>query len=298
MRRPGLRWGVFAASGLAILALCGSAGLAEQAAREAHKQLFLGRLADLKGDFARKAGQTDNPEEILAITALYAGQVWEQAARRLHEKYQRPEVGKIITQMERDYQREIGRTRPDPIHRQILGLRILHQSLGAVNLTLALKNGDRHALRQVREVQKRLAETHKQETKEDVFALVALSQGVANMMALTVRLADSGHRVMGPVSEELVRQAAEAERIREREDIHHYAKLFLWTVNNLNSAFTLTCLLGEAISPELGQAAQTVRAAWSEQIEENGRQPVRAMVISMTGLTEVSFPVVMAFCLM
>ena len=246
-------------------------------------------LAALKAEFVKEMSQEDDPEEIMALAAFYAGRSWEIAVRQIAERYQTPEARNYIQRIDKGlYEPAVKKADSDPVRRQILGLDLMYRSVNAVAGIMALQRGDRLTLKQIQEIENRLNPSI--DSNEDTMkAMVSLTKGIMTMLTLTLRSVDADHRFLRRINKELEFRVQEAEAIKARRDIHYYAKLLLWTVNNISGCFQFVYLLNLAVDERLAAEVGPIRRAWERHLSRDD-SPIRAMALGLTAVAEASFP--------
>ncbi|MBW2091166.1 MAG: hypothetical protein JRI34_03455 [Deltaproteobacteria bacterium] len=250
-------------------------------------------LAALKAEFVNSISQKDDPEEMMALAAYYAGRSWEIAARQMAGRYQK--------QPAREYMERIGRqelelalkkAERDPVQRQILGLKLFYRSVNAVAGILAFQRGDKVTLEQLQTLETQLNQSI--EAGEDTMnVMISLTKGVMTMLTLVLRSVDVSQKYLNQVNRELELRVLEADAIKAREDIHYYAKLFLWAVNNINGCFRMIYFLSLAVDEKLAADVDPVREAVEKHSKKND-SPIRAMTLGLTAVAEAGFPVIAA----
>ncbi|MBW1710241.1 MAG: hypothetical protein JRG97_00875 [Deltaproteobacteria bacterium] len=251
-------------------------------------------LTALKAEFIKQMSSEDDPEEIMALAAYYTARTWEIAARRMAERYQNRRVREYIERIDRsNFEKAMEKADLDPVRRQILSLRLLYKSASAVAGILALKQGDKVTLEQLRAFENHL--NLSSEAREDTMkAMVSLTKGIMTMMTLSLRSVDVNQRFLSRVNKELESRVQEANAIDAREDIHFYAKLFLWAVNNINGCFRFVYFLNLAMDQTLAAEVDPIFIAWEKHSRGNG-SPIRTMALGLTAVAEASFPLAAAF---
>ena len=250
-------------------------------------------LMALKDDFIKKMSRENDPEELMALAAYFAGRSWEIAAQRIAEQYPTPRAEEYLNRINiQDFEEAMKKARQDPVQRQILGLKLLYRSLNAVAVILAANRGDKVTLVQIQALEKQIDQSI-EAGDETMKVMVPLTRGIMTMLVLSLRSMDTGQKFLNQVNNELKFRVQEAKAIKARSDIHYYAKLFLWTINNINGSFKMICFFNLAADERLAVEVNPVREALERHLREND-SPIRTMTLGLTAVAEAGFPVLTA----
>ncbi len=247
----------------------------------------------LKAKFIREITSSDDPEVVLAIAVLYAGRIWEIAARRLAERSGEKEAYEYIERIETENTDGMKSVESDYLHFQVMGMKKYFQSTRAVAGILAFKQASPKDLLQVKSIEERLNRIIRSE-KVGMEVMVSFARGTMIMLSLIVRFIDEDHRFTSQVHEELEFRVRQAESIRARSDIHNYSKLFHSAVNYSRGGFRFIYFLNMCMGGKPASEVTFIHKTWKEHIRSEDNTSIRAIAVDLTAAAEASFPLVEA----
>jgi hypothetical protein len=250
-------------------------------------------IYSLKAKFIKEITSSDDPEVVLAIAALYAGRIWEIAARGLAERLGEKEAYEYIERIETENTDEMESVESDYLQFQVMGMKKYFQSTRAVAGILAFKRATPEDLLQVKNIEERLNQIIRSE-KVGMEVMVSLARGTMIMLSLIVRFIDEDHRFTSQVNEELEFRVRQTESIRARADIHNYSKLFHSAVNYLRGGFRLIYILNMCMGGKPVSEVTFIHNTWKEHIRSEDNTSIRAIALDLTAAAEASFPLVEA----
>ncbi|MBW2624179.1 MAG: hypothetical protein JRD68_14820, partial [Deltaproteobacteria bacterium] len=89
-------------------------------------------LAALEAEFIEKITSKHDAEEVLVLAALYAGRIWEIAARGLAERYGIERAGKYLERVDIEAKSQAEGAQSNYLRRQMMGMRLYYESTRAV----------------------------------------------------------------------------------------------------------------------------------------------------------------------
>jgi hypothetical protein len=250
-------------------------------------------LEALQAEFIEKITSIGDPEEVLVLAALYAGRIWEIAARELTERYGIEQEDEYLERADIEAKNKTEDTQRNYLHRQVMGMRLYYESTRAVAGILALGEGTEQDIQKIQTIAERLNPIISTE-KVGMEVMVSLARGTMIMLSLMVRFVDLDRRLTGQVNEELDYRVRQTESIRAREDIHNYSKMLHWAVNYLRGGFRFIYLLNMSIGGRSAAEAASIHDSWKKHIQSGDTTSIRAMALDLTAATEASFPLVRA----
>lgn len=247
----------------------------------------------LKAKFIKEITSSDDPEVVLAIAALYAGRIWEIAARGLAERFGQKEAYEYIERIETENTDEMESVESDYLQFQVMGMKKYFQSTRAVAGILAFKQATPEDLLQVKNIEEWLNQIIRSD-KVGMEVMVSLARGTMIMLSLIVRFIDEDHRFTSQVNEELEFRVRQTESIRAWTDIHNYSKLFHSAVNYLRGGFRLIYILNMCMGGKPLSEVTFIHNTWKEHIRSEDNTSIRAIAVDLTAAAEASFPLVEA----
>lgn len=248
-------------------------------------------LTALKQEFKQEIERIDDPEEMKAAAAYFAGRAWEIAARSLSQNSKWEGAKEYLDRIDPP-RFEMKNLYLDPIHYQVLGLKLFYQSITAVTAILTFEQGDKPAFEDIWVIERQMKKTLDSE-EEGMEVVVSLTGGAFSMLALTVRVVDMERKFQDEVAWELDRRLEETASIRADTTGDRFSRLFLWAGNNIDGCFRLVYLLNLALDERLEPAVGPIRRSWAEQDRDDYIR-MNKTVLSLIALAEVSFPAAMA----
>ncbi len=247
----------------------------------------------LKAKFIKEITSSDDPEVVLAIAVLYAGRIWEIAARGLAERFGEKEAYEYVERIEAENTDEVKNVTSDYLQFQVMGMKKYFQSTRAVAGILAFKRASPEDLLRVKSIEERLNQIIRSE-KVGMEVMVSFARGTMIMLSLIIRFIDEDHRFTSQVNEELEFRVRQTEAIRARTDIHNYSKLFHSAVNYSRGGFRLIYFLNIYMGGKPLSEVTFIHNTWKEQIRSEDNTSIRAIAVDLTATVEASFPLVEA----
>ena len=251
---------------------------------------YLAELVSMRAKFVQEVRESEDAEEMTASALVYAGRAWAAAGLRLSERYGRHDIKAELIRVEKEHLETIAESRR-PESRQVAAAGLFYHSLKVVALILSEADRDKLTRLELKTIDEHIARTlgPKPGRAKD---LIILTNGCLTMLSLAIRSVDKGLRFEDKVNQELQKRVTRAKAIRRRKDVHSLGRLFMMALNNFKGCFNLIYIFNLAWDERLYAEIGPLRKAW-EKHTGNDAPPAKSMVVTVTALTEASFPITM-----
>ena len=283
--RPWARRPVLPLALLAVILVLGGEAGADPGSPD-----HLAELVALRAGFVEKIRQVEGAEEINALALATAGRTWALAAAALARSGLEYGGSAFLEEAEKDLAQAVSQ-KASPRLRQIKGLALMQSAVADLAGRLALVRGNKAVWREAVSIEEGVERADDPE-KGEAHSLVARSNGLVSLLALTVQITDPSEKTSLAVEGEVGRTVAGARTIRQRPDLHYRGRLYMLALNNFQGCFRLMLLMNQAVDPRLAEEVEPI----SQALERNngpGATPVQSMAVTLTALAEAGFPAAM-----